>query len=129
MRFLSVFISIVIPFFAFAEFESASGGATPEQVAGNVSNAPQGAPQWTSFLFIGGIILFMWLFVFRPQAKRAKEQREFLAALKPDMEVYTAGGMIGTITEVKDNIVVLNIGTSNIKVLKSSISGKLDKAN
>ncbi len=124
MRILSVITGFVLPVFAFAE------GEAPELVAGNAAgNAPQAAPQWTSFLFIGGIILFMWLFVFRPQSKRAKEQREFLAALKPDMEVYTTGGMIGSITEVKDNIVVLNIGTSNIKVLRTSIAGKLEKSN
>jgi preprotein translocase subunit YajC len=96
---------------------------------GNNTSAaqPQAVPGWTNFIFIAAIILFMWLFVFRPQAKRAKEQRNFLAALKPEMEVYTSGGLIGTIVEVKESIVVLNIGTSNIKVLKSSIAGKLEK--
>jgi len=126
MRILFLILGLVFPIFSIAD--EVAGNAAPEQVAGNVAgNAPQAAPQWTSFLFIGGIILFMWLFVFRPQAKRAKEQRNFLASLKTDMEVYTSGGLIGSITEVKDNIVVLNIGNSNIKVLKSSIAGNLDK--
>ena len=68
----------------------------------------------------------MWLFVFRPQSKRAKEQKEFLASLTPGLEVITAGGLIGTVVEVKDNIVSVNLGSSIVRVLKSSISGKLD---
>lgn len=115
--------SLLISVSAFAEDAPVmvGGGST-------TGSAPQQAvPAWTNFIFIAAIILFMWLFVFRPQAKRAKEQRNFLASLKPDMEVYTSGGLIGTIVEVKDNIVVLNIGTSNIKVMKSSVAGKLDK--
>ena len=78
---------------------------------------------------MGGIILFMWLFVFRPQSKRAKEQKEFLNSLTPGVEVITAGGIIGTVTEVKENIVSLNVGNSNIRVVKSSISGRLDTSS
>ena len=96
----------------------------PQQVAGNASQST-GAPAWINFALIAGIILFMWLFVFRPQSKRAKEQKEFLSSLTPGIEVITSGGIIGTIVDVKDNIVSLNIGNSTIRVLKNSISGKL----
>ncbi|KAB8032287.1 preprotein translocase subunit YajC [Fluviispira multicolorata] len=75
------------------------------------------------------MILFMWLFVFRPQSKRAKEQKEFLASLTAGSEVITAGGIIGTVVEVKENIVSLNVGSSTVRVLKSSISGRLDSAS
>lgn len=122
---------IAYPLSAFLISHTAFAEDAPVMVGGGNSStagAQQSAvPGWTNFIFIGAIILFMWLFVFRPQSKRAKEQRNFLASLKADMEVYTSGGLIGTIVEVKDNIVVLNIGTSNIKVLKSSVAGKLDK--
>lgn len=105
---------------AFAD-EAATG---PQQVAGAQAQ-PAGAPGWINFALIGGIIIFMWLFVFRPQAKRAKEQKEFLASLTPGAEVITSGGVIGTVVEVQDNIVSLNVGNSTIRVLKTSISGKL----
>ncbi len=98
----------------------------PEQVPGQVAGAPQPLPGWVNFALIGGIILFMWLFVFRPQSKRAKEQRDFLASLTPGIEVITAGGVIGSVVEVKDNIVLLNVGHTQVRVLKTSISGKLD---
>lgn len=97
----------------------------PQQVAGSAGQAQQAAPAWINFALIGGIILFMWLFVFRPQAKRAKEQKEFLSSLAPGVEVITSGGVIGTVVEVQDSIVSLNVGNSTIRVLKSAISGKL----
>jgi preprotein translocase subunit YajC len=96
------------------------------QVSGAAAQ-PQGAPAWVNLVLIAGIMLFMWLFVFRPQAKRAKEQKEFLTSLTPGQEVVTSGGMIGTITEVKENIVSLSIGqNATIRVLKSAVSGKLN---
>lgn len=105
--------------------------ATPQQVpAGAASaSAPAGAPAWINFALMGGIILFMWLFVFRPQSKRAKEQKEFLSSLTPGIEVITAGGIIGVIVEVKENIVSLNVGNSTVRVVKSSISGRLDSSS
>lgn len=100
----------------------------PQQVAGAVAGQPQ-APAWINFVLIGGIVLFMWLFVIRPQSKRAKEQKQFLDSLKPGIEVVTSGGLIGTIAEVKENIVSLNVGNnSTIRVLKSSISGNIASA-
>lgn len=102
----------------------------PQLVPGNsgVSGAAQPSmPGWTSFALIGGMFLLMWLFVIRPQSKRAKEQRDFLASLTAGIEVITVGGVIGTVAEVKENIVCLNIGNNQqIRILKSSISGRLD---
>ncbi len=100
----------------------------PQQVAGAVAAQPQ-APAWINFVLIGGIVVFMWLFVIRPQSKRAKEQKLFLDSLKPGVEVVTNGGIIGTISEVKENIVSLNVGNNSyIRVLKSAITGNMAAA-
>lgn len=107
---------------------TATTAAAPQlvQAGTTAAAAPQGGPVWINFALMGGIILFMWLFVFRPQSKRAKEQKEFLNSLSPGIEVITAGGIIGTVVEVKDNVVSLNVGSSTLRVMKSSISGRLD---
>ena len=130
--FLSISATIFSMFISFAAHADAAVAPVmeaPQQVAGNLSTQPAGAPPWVNFVLIGGIIIFMWLFVFRPQSKRAKEQKEFLSALNPGLEVITSGGIIGTITEVKENIVSLNVGqNSTVRVLKSAISGKLNAA-
>lgn len=99
--------------------------SAPQQVPAGAA-APQGGPIWINFVLIGGVVLFMWLFIIRPQSKRAKEQKEFLSSLTPGLEVFTSGGIIGTIVEVKDNIIALNIGNSTVRVLRTSISGKLN---
>ncbi|WP_222435731.1 preprotein translocase subunit YajC [Fluviispira vulneris] len=110
--------------------QDATSATAPIQVpAGAAAGAAPAGAGWLNFALIGGMILFMWLFVFRPQAKRAKEQKAFLASLTAGSEVITAGGIIGTVVEVKENIVSLNVGNSTVRVLKSSISGRLDSAS
>lgn len=123
MRFFIKASSIALSLFSFALL--AQDG--PVAVSG-AENAQAGGPVWINFVFIGGIILFMWLFVIRPQSKRAKEHRSFLSALTPGMEVVTSGGMVGKITETTDTLVTLDVGCGKIKFLKSSISSKLDSS-
>ena len=120
-------LATLVSFACFAQQTSASADG-PQQVAGSAAGAAApGAPAWINFVLIGGIIVFMWLFVFRPQSKRAKEQKDFLSSLTPGLEVITSGGLIGTIIDVKDNIVSINVGNNSaVRVLKSAISGKLN---
>ena len=52
------------------------------------------------------LILIFAIFYFlliRPQQKKMKEHREMLAALKRGDRVITGGGIIGTITKVRDD--------------------------
>jgi preprotein translocase subunit YajC len=122
------FLSASLITFAAVAQQSSANADGPLQVAGNAAAAQQpGAPAWINIVLIVGIIVFMWLFVFRPQSKRAKEQKEFLSSLTPGIEVITTGGLIGTIADVKENIVSINVGNnSTVRVLKSAISGKLN---
>lgn len=131
MKIKSVFLNLSSIAFSSLFVAQTFAQAVPQQVpAGTAAGAaPSGAPAWINFALMGGIILFMWLFVFRPQSKRAKEQKEFLSSLTPGIEVITAGGIIGTIVEVKENIVSLNVGNSTVRVVKSSISGRLDSSS
>ncbi len=131
MKIKSVFLNLSSIAFSSLFAVQTFAQAVPQQVpAGTASGAaPSGASSWINFALMGGIILFMWLFVFRPQSKRAKEQKEFLSSLTPGIEVITAGGIIGTIVEVKENIVSLNVGSSTVRVVKSSISGRLDSSS
>ncbi|MBX9703942.1 MAG: preprotein translocase subunit YajC [Silvanigrellaceae bacterium] len=109
-------------------FSSAYGqeASAPIAVPGNVASSGASAPpQWINFVFIGGIILFMWLFVIRPQSKRAKEQKLFLESLASGMEVVTTGGIVGKITQVTDTMVSLDVGCGTIRIVKSAVSHKL----
>jgi preprotein translocase subunit YajC len=65
---------------------------------------------WT---FMAPMVLMVVIFYFlliRPQQKKAKEQRQFLENLKRGDRVITAGGIIGEIVAINDQILTLEIG-------------------
>ena len=70
------------------------------------------------------IFAVMWLFMIRPQRKQQKEMEQFRNSLKKGDKVITAGGIYGTIAEVKENerFVLLRIDNDvKIRVDKSSL--------
>lgn len=80
MKIKSAFLSFstIIISSLYAMQAIAQAATTPQQVPAGATAAaaqPSGGPAWINFALMGGIILFMWLFVFRPQSKRAKEQK------------------------------------------------------
>ena len=66
-------------------------------------------------IFFGGIMVIMYLFMIRPQSKQRKEHQAMLSALKKGDKVVTIGGIVGMISNVKDNVVVVKIA-DNVKV-------------
>ncbi len=68
--------------------------------------------------FLPMILLFVvfYFILIRPQRKRDKENREMLAALKVGDKITTIGGIVGTITKVKDEKIVIETGTSTEKM-------------
>ena len=89
-------------------------------------SAPQGG--FSFFVMMGILIFFMYFAIWRPQSKRAKEQRDLLSSLAKGDEVITAGGILGTITKISDNYVVLSL-TDNVEITmqKSSVVNVLPK--
>lgn len=57
-------------------------------------------------LFLFGVMYFLLI---RPQQRRQQEHTKLLAALKKHDEVVTAGGLHGTILQVKEQTVTLRI--------------------
>lgn len=69
---------------------------------------PQGGGQggfggMGSLLFFGGMILVMWLFMIRPQTKKAKQQKQFIDNLKEGDKVVTIAGIHGKVKKINDN--------------------------
>ena len=65
----------------------------------------QGEGQGDPFLSLLPLVLIFAVFYFlliRPQNKRQKEQKEMVANLSVGDEVVTGGGVLGKITEIKD---------------------------
>ncbi|HUS03104.1 MAG TPA: preprotein translocase subunit YajC [Chitinophagaceae bacterium] len=76
------------------------------------------------FIFLGLMILVFWMFMIRPQAKKAKLQKNFLANLQKGDKVVTIAGIHGTVNKVNDDGTMqleINPG-SYIKIEKSAVS-------
>ena len=87
------------------------------QAAGGEPNALM------QFLPLILILVVFYFFFIRPQQKRAKEQKKFRSALQKGQKVVTIGGIHGKIAEVKEDIVVLEVGNSvKMTVEKSAIA-------
>lgn len=54
-------------------------------------------------LFFGGMILVMWLFMIRPQTKKAKAQKDFISNLREGDKIVTIAGIHGKINKFNDN--------------------------
>ena len=88
--------------------------------------APQaqapGAGGGAFWIMIIAMFAIMWLFMIRPQRKQQKELEAFRNSLKRGDKVITAGGIYGTVDEIKDRYVVLKVdGETKLRVDKSSI--------
>ena len=52
-----------------------------------------------------------------PQRKRDKKVKEMLASLRPGDRIRTIGGIYGTITSVKDDYVVVQVGPDKVHLV------------
>lgn len=77
-----------------------------------------------NLVFMGLMILVFWLFMIRPQAKKAKQQKTFISDLKKGDKVVTIAGIHGTINKInEDNTISLEVSPgSYLKIEKSTIS-------
>ncbi|WP_095147115.1 MULTISPECIES: preprotein translocase subunit YajC [unclassified Pseudomonas] len=92
--------------------------------------APAAGPAGTGFewIFLVGFLVIFYLMIWRPQAKRAKEQKNLLSSLQKGDEVVTTGGIAGKITKVADDFVVLEVSDSvELKFQKGAIAATLPK--
>ncbi|ANC04943.1 MULTISPECIES: preprotein translocase subunit YajC [Pseudomonas] len=92
--------------------------------------APAAGPAGTGFewIFLVGFLVIFYLMIWRPQAKRAKEQKNLLGALQKGDEVVTNGGIAGKIVKVSDDFVVLEVSDNvELKFQKGAIAATLPK--
>jgi preprotein translocase subunit YajC len=75
-------------------------------------------------IFLPLMILVFWMFFIRPQAKKAKNQKNFINNLQRGDKVVTIAGIHGTINKInEDGTISLEVNPgSYIKMEKSSIS-------
>jgi preprotein translocase subunit YajC len=70
------------------------------------------------------MILVFWLFMIRPQAKKAKQQKQFMNNIQKGDKIVTIAGIHGTVNKINDdNTMSLEVSPgSYIKIEKSAVS-------
>ena len=94
------------------------------QAAG--ATAANGGLIGTIISFAPLILIFIafWFLMIRPQTKRMKEQQAAIQAVKKGDDVTTAGGIVGKVTKVSDDVVEVEIAQGvRVKVVKSTLAG------
>jgi len=91
----------------------------------------QAEGQGNPLLSILPLVLIFGVFYFlliRPQNKRQKEHKELVANLAVGDEVVTGGGILGKVTEVKDQFVSVQVADGMVlKVQRHTIGAVMPK--
>jgi len=89
------------------------------------------ASQSPGIMEIGMLLFFFFIFyllIWRPQSKRAKEQRNLIASLTKNDEVVMSGGLMGKIVEIGDTFVTLLVANGvNLQFQKQAVVAVLPK--
>jgi preprotein translocase subunit YajC len=75
-----------------------------------------------TFLPLILVFVVFYFFMIRPQMKKQKEMNNYRNSLQRGDKVVTTGGIYGRVIEVKDNIVMMDVGGDvKLKVDKSAL--------
>ncbi len=103
-------------FIASAIAQTESAGATP-----------QGAG-FINLLLLGGLFLFMYFMIIRPQRKKQKDHQSLVDAISKGDEVVLNSGMLGKVVEVDESYITVNAGDNvNLKFQKIAVHAILPK--
>jgi preprotein translocase subunit YajC len=84
--------------------------------------AQQQGNGWSMWIMLALIFGVMYFFMIRPQRKQQKELQNFRDSLKKGDKVVTIGGIFGTVTEIKEDSVLVEVDNGvKIRVSKQAI--------
>ena len=88
--------------------------------------APAQANPLIKFMPILLMFAIFYFLLIRPQQKKQKELQGLITQLKKGDKVVTSGGILGTVSSIQEDYVVLTVGESDakIEILKSAIAGR-----
>jgi len=102
----NLFAFSVLPVFAFAEEAAPSSGGS----------------MMSTIVMLALAMMFFYFILWRPEQKRRKAAEQMRAALKKGDRV-TAMGIIGTVTRIQDQTVILKmVDGAKIEMLKAAIT-------
>jgi len=76
------------------------------------------------YFFILILLALMWFLLIRPQRRRQVEAQRLIESLEVGKEIVTAGGLYGTITEVADDEVRVEVAEGiEVRIAKRAVAG------
>jgi preprotein translocase subunit YajC len=95
------------------------------------AGAQGGGQQSSPVMMIGWVVIMLALFYFlliRPQQRKEKERRNLISSIKTGDRVIFGGGMIGIVTNAKENIFTIKIAdNTKVDVLRAAVSRVIQK--
>ena len=77
--------------------------------------APKAGSSWLMWIMLALVFVVMWFFMIRPQRKQQKELDNFRKSLKKGDKVVTIGGIFGTVVEIKEDSILMEVD-NNVKI-------------
>ena len=79
-------------------------------------------------IFFAGMLVLFWLLIVLPQRRRRQRQVTMLSQLAAGDDVITTGGLYGSVRDVADDHVLLEIAPeTRVRVAKSAVAARLDR--
>tara|TARA_R110002124_G_C8916168_1_gene510880 strand:- start:1098 stop:1433 length:336 start_codon:yes stop_codon:yes gene_type:complete len=76
------------------------------------AGAPPAGGDMFQILFLVGLFVLFYFIAIRPQRKRQKEHAAMVGQLSKGDEVVTSSGILGKVTSLDDNYMVLNVANN-----------------
>lgn len=93
------------------------------QEAAEAARQPMLLEQFMPFILVFIVFFF---FIIRPQQKRAKAHRDFLAQMKRGDSVLTSSGILGTIEGLTEKFVTLEVADGvRLRILRAQIASRV----
>lgn len=93
--------------------------------------AGEGAPSGGLGQMLVPMILIFGIFYFmliRPQQRKEKERRAMIEAVKTGSQIVFSGGILGTVTNVKENTLVVRVADGvKIEIARGAVSRVIEK--
>lgn len=110
---------------------TATASTTQPVTAPDAQQPQQGGGLFGSFGGFLPLILIFAIFYFmllRPQQRKEKERQKMVSELRVGQKVSFAGGLIGTIAEVKEQTFIIELCPgSKVEVARGAVSASLDE--
>jgi preprotein translocase subunit YajC len=84
------------------------------------------SPGYSLILQVGLIFVVFYFLLIRPQQKKQRALQEAISNLKTGDKIVTSGGVVGTITAVRDRTFLIRSGEKSILEVSRAAIAELD---